>query len=130
MTIPRKTKDFALAVVLVGLLSPTAAAQDSTKAQDAGPTNHSSRPSCRYCPSPEYPPEARKAKIETSVVLEIVVTEKGKAKDVRVVRDPGNGFASKAVDTVKNWKFNPAKDKDGKPVAAMTTVEVVFRLLN
>ena len=35
-----------------------------------------------------------------------------------------------AVDALKNWKFNPAKDKDGKPVAVRTNLEVVFRLMN
>lgn len=126
----RKTMDFGLVVLLAGFSSPAVAAQDSTNTQNVHLTNHSSPPSCHYCPAPEYPPEGRRAKIETSVVLEILVTEKGKARDVTVIRDPGKGFASRAVDAVKNWKFNPAKDKDGKPVPARTTVEVVFRLLN
>jgi periplasmic protein TonB len=106
--------------------------QDATKTQKDDASNHASPPSCKYCPSPEYPPEARNSKIDSvSVLLEVTVTEKGKAKDVKVLKDPGlPGFGFRAVDAVKEWKFNPAKDKDGKPVETRTKVEVVFRLLN
>lgn len=91
-----------------------------------------SHPSCRYCPNPEFPAEARKAKISAArVLVEITVSEKGDADphDIRVIEDPGYGFAQEAVAVVKKWKFNPATLKDGKPTKTRTTVEVQFTTL-
>jgi len=88
-----------------------------------------SRPSCRYCPNPEFPDEAKKAKISSaSALVEITVSEKGDVdpKNIRVIKDPGHGFAQEAVAVVKKWKFNPATLKDGKPTKTRTTVEVQF----
>jgi TonB family protein len=88
-----------------------------------------SQPSCRYCPNPEFPAEAKKAKISSaSVLVEITVSEKGDAdpQNIRVIKDPGHGFAQEAVAVVKKWKFNPATLKDGKPTKTRTTVEVQF----
>ena len=56
-----------------------------------------SPPSCRYCPNPEYPPEAREAKIPNATVpLEIVVLESGDADghDIRVLKEDRAGKAS------------------------------------
>lgn len=90
-----------------------------------------SRPSCRYCPDPEFPAEGRKAKISSArVLVEVTVAEKGDVdpNNIRVTEeDPsGYGFAEKAVEVVKKWKFNPATDKDGKPIKTTTTVQVQF----
>ena len=106
--------------------------QDPAKPQVAAQAEQPSPPSCRYCPNPEYPPEARKAKIpDATVLLEIVVLESGDADkhNIRVLKEdpPGDGFGDKAVAAVKNWKFNPPT-KNGKPVKAKTKVEVRFRL--
>ena len=88
-----------------------------------------SQPSCRYCPNPEFPADARKAQISSaSVLVEITVSENGDAdpQNIRVIKDPGHGFAQEAVAVVKKWKFNPATLKDGKPIKTRTTVEVQF----
>src|SRR2546429_9432680 len=63
-----------------------------------------------------------------SALVEITVSEKGNvdAKNIRVIEDPGHGFAQEAVAVVKKWKFNPATLKDGKPTKTRTTVEVQF----
>ena len=39
----------------------------------------------------------------------------------------GMGLDEKAIEAVRNWKFEPAM-KDGKPVAVQINVEVSFRL--
>ena len=118
---------FSSLFLLTGTPSPKLNAQDADKKETAKPGKYS-QPSCKHCPSPDFPKEARKAKIQsTSVLLEVTVTEEGAAKDVSVVRDPGNGFSDKAVEAVTKWKFKPAKDKDGNPVACKVIVEVLFR---
>lgn len=128
MVPPRIAVVFSSLLLFTGIRSSTLNAQDANKTQTARPANHFSQPSCKHCPSPDFPKEARKAKIESaSVLLDVTVTEEGTAKDVRVIRDPGDGFRDKAVEAVQKWKFKPAKDKDGHPVAARVNIEVVFR---
>src|SRR3984957_5510579 len=77
---------------------------------------------------PEYSEEARKAKHQGVVVLQIVVDTKGNAVNPKVMKSLGLGLDEKAIEAVKQWKFTPGF-KDGKPVAVAATVEVNFRLL-
>lgn len=77
---------------------------------------------------PEYSEEARKAKWQGTVVLAIVVDEKGLPKDLKVIRSLGLGLDQKALDAVAKWRFSPGK-KDGKPVPVIAQIEVNFRLL-
>jgi len=80
-----------------------------------------------YDPEPEYPEEARKLRLQGTVLLSLVVDEQGRARDIRIERPLGMGLDEKAVEAVKNWKFIPAT-RDGIAVAAEITVEVSFRL--
>jgi TonB family protein len=41
------------------------------------------------------------------------------------MRSLGHGLDEKAVETVKKWRFEPAR-KEGKPVASEINVEVYF----
>jgi TonB family protein len=77
---------------------------------------------------PEYSEEARKAKFQGTVVLFVVVDEKGNPRDLKVMRPLGLGLDQKAIEAVEKWKFRPGM-KDGKPVAVQATIEVNFRLL-
>ncbi|HEU5450507.1 MAG TPA: energy transducer TonB [Terriglobales bacterium] len=86
-----------------------------------------SAPRALYAPDPEYSEEARKAKYQGTVVLWVVVGPDGRPRDIRVQRSLGLGLDEKAVEAVRQWKFEPAK-KDGNPVAVQINVEVNFRL--
>lgn len=77
---------------------------------------------------PEYSEDARKVKLQGSVLVSLVVDERGNVRDVRVVRPLGMGLDQKAVEAIGKWRFRPGI-KDGKPVAVQATVEVNFRLL-
>jgi len=79
-------------------------------------------------PQPTYSEEARNAKLAGSVVLVLIVDEKGNPTKVSVVNSLGMGLNEKAIEAVKGWKFTPAFGKDGKPVAAKIAVEVDFHL--
>ncbi len=78
-------------------------------------------------PDPEYSEEARKAKYQGTCVLWLIVGPDGKPRDEKVARALGMGLDEKAIQAVRNWKFEPAM-KDGKPVAVQINVEVNFRL--
>ena len=77
---------------------------------------------------PEYSEEARKAKFQGAVVLQIVVDEKGNPRDIKIIRPLGLGLDQKAIEAVEKWKFSPGL-KDGKPVPVYAQIEVNFRLL-
>ncbi len=80
-----------------------------------------------YQPEPPYSEEARKAKYQGTVVLLIVVDQKGNVRNVQVFKPLGLGLDEKAVETVRTWKFRPAM-RNNNPVAVRVSVEVTFRL--
>ncbi|MGA8150221.1 MAG: TonB family protein [Terriglobales bacterium] len=86
-----------------------------------------SPPKAVFAPDPEYSEEARKAKYQGTCVLWLVVGPDGKPRDIKVARTLGLGLDEKAIEAVKQWKFEPAM-KDGKPVAVQINIEVSFRL--
>ena len=87
-----------------------------------------SAPQLIFKVEPEYSEEARKAKFQGTVVLYVVVDEKGNPRDLKVVRALGLGLDQKAIEAVQKWRFKPGL-KDGKPVPVAAQIEVNFRLL-
>jgi len=85
-------------------------------------------PRCVYCPSAEYSESARKEKFQGTVTLEAVVDENGRASDVRVLRRMPGGLTDKAIESVQQWRFQPATDSAGNPVAVRQVIEVTFHL--
>jgi len=81
-----------------------------------------------FRPEPEYSEEARKAKWQGAVLLQLVVDENGVPQDIKVVRSLGLGLDQKAIEAVQKWRFKPGL-KDGKPVPVSANIEVNFRLL-
>jgi len=81
-----------------------------------------------YKPEPKYDEGARKAKIEGSVVVSMVVDAEGATRNLKVVRSLDPRLDQKALEAVSTWKFTPGQ-KDGKPVAVAAQIEVTFRLL-
>lgn len=85
-------------------------------------------PVCVYCPDPIYSEEARKAKYQGTVVLNVVVTSDGRATNISVIKGPGLGLEEKAIEAVRGWKFKPAVGPNGKPVNVIVPIEVTFHL--
>lgn len=86
-----------------------------------------SAPKALYAPDPEYSEEARKAKYQGTVVLWMVVGADGRPQQIRIQRSLGMGLDEKAIEAVKQWKFEPAK-LNGQAVPVQINVEVNFRL--
>ena len=78
-------------------------------------------------PDPEYTEQARVAKTQGTCILWLIVDDQGRPRDIRVVRGLGMGLDAKAIEAVKQWKFQPAM-KDGRPVNVQISVEVGFKL--
>ncbi|HEY6947164.1 MAG TPA: energy transducer TonB [Candidatus Acidoferrum sp.] len=87
------------------------------------------QPACIYCPNPDYSDEARKAKYQGSVFLDITISGDGRVISERILRGPGMGLEEKAIAAVKTWRLRPCTGPSGKPVSCTAPVEVVFRLL-
>lgn len=62
-----------------------------------------------------YTVAAREAGIEGVVVLDLVVDESGRARDIVVVERVGHGLTEAAIAALKACRFAPG-EKDGKPV--------------
>ena len=85
-------------------------------------------PRAIFQPGPEYSEEARKKKIQGTVVLSLIVGVDGNTRDIKIIRGGlGYGLDEKAVQAVSRWKFKPAL-KDGEPIDKEIAVEVSFRL--
>jgi TonB family protein len=85
-------------------------------------------PVCLYCPIPQYSDEARKAKYQGTVVLQVTITTDGRAINISVVKGPGLGLEEKAIEAVRGWKFKPAVGPSGQVVPTIVPIEVTFRL--
>jgi TonB family protein len=76
--------------------------------------------------APAYPPDAKAAKIEGTVVLEIEVGTSGKVESTNVVSGP-KMLQQAAIDCVKQWTYVPFVE-DGSPVEATGPVFLEFGL--
>jgi protein TonB len=74
---------------------------------------------------PAYPAEMQRQKIEGTVVLVLVLDEKGRVKEVKVERSSHPAFERSALDAARQWMFEPAM-KDGKAVRARTRQPLRF----
>jgi periplasmic protein TonB len=86
------------------------------------------RPTCAYCPDPMYTDEAREAKVQGIVTLEVLVGADGRAAQMQVTKGIGMGLEDRTLQAVRGWHFTPARDAARRPVAAWVTIEVLFRL--
>jgi protein TonB len=75
---------------------------------------------------PEYPPTARAARVEGTVILEAVIDERGVVADVRVLKSIPL-LDEAAVDAVKQWRYQ-ATLLNGEAVPVVMTVTVNFGL--
>ena len=86
------------------------------------------QPILKFKTEPDYSEEARQARLQGTVRLQIEVDIHGLAQHIVVEHSLGLGLDEQAIEAVKKWKFDPAKI-NGKPVVVMALVDVNFRLL-
>ncbi len=75
---------------------------------------------------PVYPPIAREARVEGTVVLEAIISKQGTIENLRVVSGPAM-LQQSALNAVSAWRYRPFL-LSGEPVAVETTVNVIFSL--
>lgn len=91
-------------------------------------SNVTSRPQILARPVPGYTEDARRAQVEGSVKLSVVLNANGTISDIRVTRGLGYGLDEKAIEAAKELRFVPAQ-KDGHTVSVRVFLEFKFALL-
>jgi bla regulator protein blaR1 len=86
-----------------------------------------SAPELIFAPDPQYSEEAKRSKYQGICVLSLVVDAEGNPQRVQVVRHLGKGLDQKAVEAVKQYRFEPAM-LHGDPVAVEVHIRMNFRL--
>jgi len=76
--------------------------------------------------SPVYPPLARQARIQGTVILKIVIDKSGNVQSLQLVKGHPM-LAPAAFDAVRKWKYEPYL-LNGDPVEVETNVQVNFVL--
>jgi protein TonB len=75
---------------------------------------------------PIYPPIAKAARVQGTVVLQAVISKTGSIENLRVISGP-QMLQQSALDAVKSWRYRPYL-LNNEPVEVETTVNVVFTL--
>lgn len=76
--------------------------------------------------NPVYPPDAKTARIQGSVVLQATIGEDGRISSLEVVSGPPE-LRDASLKAVHQWTYKPYL-LDGKPVAVQTTITVNYNL--
>jgi TonB family protein len=76
--------------------------------------------------TPAYPPEARQARIQGTVLLRAIISKKGKITDLHVISGPEE-LVQAATSAVQQWRYRPYLLK-GEPVEVDTEIQVNFQL--
>lgn len=95
----------------------------------AGPVIHdftATAPAILRRVDPLYPDLARRARVQGTVVLMMVVDELGVPMQVRVLDGPP-ALQDAAMQAARQWRFEPAR-MEGRPVAASFRLTLNFRL--
>jgi TonB family protein len=74
---------------------------------------------------PVYPPEARQARLEGIIALDVIVGRDGTVVSMKALNGP-DVLARAAMDALRWWKFEPYR-VNGEPAVVETTVAVEFK---
>lgn len=84
------------------------------------------RPELVYNPEPEYPKQAKKAKVQGDVKVDAIVDKDGNVVQVHAISGPSL-LVDAAVRAVSQWKYQPTY-LNGKPYPLELIVDVSFHL--
>ncbi len=85
------------------------------------------KPKCTSCKDPKFPEVSTQLRVAGSVRIIATVEADGTVRDIQLYQGFGFGADEVAVDAVGNWKYKPALDKSGNPIASKVQIEVHFR---
>jgi protein TonB len=76
--------------------------------------------------TPTYPPIAKAARVQGTVVLQATISKQGTIEDLKVVSGPPM-LQQAALDAVRQWRYRPYL-LNNEPVEVETSVQVIFTL--
>jgi TonB family protein len=76
--------------------------------------------------TPVYPEEAKRARIEGSVLLDVIISKEGVPENIRI-EEGSRELQQSALDAVRQWRWQPYL-LNGEPIEVETTVTVVYTL--
>lgn len=91
------------------------------------PNSFISVPRALSTPKPKYTKSARKARLEGTTVLQVIVGADGKVYNPKVLKSLSPDLDAEAMIAMKQWKFQPST-LHGQPVAVIMKIEVAFSL--
>jgi periplasmic protein TonB len=77
---------------------------------------------------PDYPPLARARGLEGYVVLKAVIDPNGRVEPGVILERSDPSFNAAAIAALRQWRFQPGKDRDGHPVRVLIEIPIRFRL--
>ena len=80
-----------------------------------------------FKPTPAYSAEARDARIEGTVALDVEFSASGTVHVIRVIEGLGYGLDDLAVSAAEQMRFSPAV-RNGQRVDTRAVVHIVFRM--
>jgi TonB family protein len=85
---------------------------------------------CLECPPPQFrgPADGANSSSTAVILLGLIVSAEGRIVDVQVVRGAGPEFRDIALRAIRAWRFKPATNKAGQPVAFTVPMDVTFSL--
>jgi periplasmic protein TonB len=108
--------------------APGGSATDRQETGGAGVVEIAARPLYRVNPPPPYPSVARQRNYEGTVLLEVLVDEKGRVGRLRIARSSGYPLLDQAaLDGVKGWRFEPGR-RSGEKIAMWVEIPIRFTL--
>lgn len=75
---------------------------------------------------PIYPPIAKAARVQGTVILQATISKQGTIENLRVISGPAM-LQEAALDAVKTWRYRPYL-LNNEPVEVETTINVIFSL--
>jgi protein TonB len=75
---------------------------------------------------PIYPPIAKAARVQGTVVLQATISKSGTIENLKVISGPAM-LTGAALDAVRTWRYRPYL-LNNEPVEVDTTINVIFTL--
>jgi TonB family protein len=120
----------AIAAGLVQLLTGLVQMSDEARAEPAAAPATDARLLAGSIGEEDYPDAAVRAGVEGSVTAGFTVTARGVVEDVHVLSSSGSGILDRAACRLiaERFRFEPARDSAGTPIAQKLRRTVTWRL--
>lgn len=86
------------------------------------------RPRPIYSPQPRYTNLARHDHVQGICRVELLINTQGLTQNIRILRSLPDGLDKQAIATISEYRFQPSRTVNGKPVPVAMIVDIDFHL--